>query len=38
SKYVISLNKYVNQVFTGLHEAHRQLPKYAEYFMSNYSM
>ncbi len=25
SKYVISLNKYLDQVFTGLHEAHRQL-------------
>ena len=25
SKYVISLNKYMDQVFTGLHEAHRQL-------------
>jgi integrase len=25
SKYVISLNKYIDQVFTGLHEAHRQL-------------
>jgi integrase len=24
SKYVISLNKYLDQVFTGLHEAHRQ--------------
>lgn len=25
SKYVLSLNKYLDQVFTGLHEAHRQL-------------
>ena len=25
SRYVISLNKYLDQVFTGLHEAHRQL-------------
>ncbi|MCM4168916.1 Tyrosine recombinase XerC [Arenibacter antarcticus] len=25
SKYVISVNKYLDQVFTGLHEAHRQL-------------
>ncbi len=25
SKYVISLIKYLDQVFTGLHEAHRQL-------------
>ncbi|WP_136469000.1 site-specific integrase [Flagellimonas onchidii] len=25
SNYVISLNKYLDQVFTGLHEAHRQL-------------
>jgi hypothetical protein len=25
SKYVIFLNKYLDQVFTGLHEAHRQL-------------
>lgn len=25
SKYVISLNKYLDQVFMGLHEAHRQL-------------
>lgn len=25
SKYVISMNKYLDQVFTGLHEAHRQL-------------
>ncbi|WP_273567503.1 phage integrase SAM-like domain and Arm DNA-binding domain-containing protein [Maribacter halichondriae] len=25
SKYVISLNKYLDQIFTGLHEAHRQL-------------
>ncbi|PKA99655.1 site-specific recombinase XerD [Flavobacteriaceae bacterium MAR_2009_75] len=25
SKYIISLNKYLDQVFTGLHEAHRQL-------------
>lgn len=25
SKYVISLNKYLDQVFTRLHEAHRQL-------------
>lgn len=25
SKYVISLNKYLDQVFPGLHEAHRQL-------------
>ena len=27
SKYVISVNKYLDEVFTGLHEAHRELLK-----------